>query len=159
MFDLFSRPAAILAAVLMFAAGVIPGTSQALGLGELSVESGPGEPLRLVIEVHSVSASEAETLDVSLAGRSDFADAGVEYPSLAGAIEFSLVPLDEGSYQVVITTAEAVDEASFQLLVAATWTGGREIREYTATLGASPSDAPAVTSVSVGSVEEEGEST
>ena len=143
----------------MFAAGVIPGTSQALGLGELSVESGPGEPLRLVIEVHSVSASEAETLDVSLAGRSDFADAGVEYPSLVGAIEFSLVPLDEGSYQVVITTAEAVDEASFQLLVAATWTGGREIREYTATLGASPSDAPAVTSVSVGSVEEEGEST
>ena len=143
----------------MFAAGVIPGTSQALGLGELSVESGPGEPLRLVIEVHSVSASEAETLDVSLASRSDFADAGVEYPSLAGAIEFSLVPLDEGSYQVVITTAEAVDEASFQLLVAATWTGGREIREYTATLGASPSDAPAVTSVSVGSVEEEGEST
>ena len=159
MFDLLSRPAAILAAVLLFAAGVIPGTAQALGLGELSVESGPGEPLRLVIEVHSVSASEAETLDVSLAGRPDFADAGVEYPSLAGAMEFSLVPLDEGSYQIVITTAEAVDEASFQLLVAATWTGGREIREYTATLGALPSDAPAVTSVSVGSVEEEGEST
>ena len=138
----------------MFAAGVMPGTAQALGLGELSVESGPGEPLRLVIEVHSVSASEAETLDVSLAGRSDFAAAGVEYPSLADSMEFALVPLDQGGYQVVITTAEAVDDASLGLLVAATWAGGREVREYTASLAA----APSATSVSVGSVEE-GEST
>ncbi len=155
MADLFSRPAAILAAVLLFAAGVMPGTAQALGLGELSVESGPGEPLRLVIEVTSVSASEVETLDVSLAGQSDFAAAGVEYPSLADAMEFALVPLDQGGYQVVITTAEAVDEASLRLLVAATWAGGREVREYTASLAA----APSATSVSVGSVEEEGEST
>ena len=155
MVDLFSRPAAILAAVLLFAAGVMPGTAQALGLGELSVESGPGEPLRLVIEVTSVSASEAETLDVSLAGRSDFAAAGLEYPSLADAMEFALVPLDQGGYQVVITTAEAVEDASLRLLVAATWSGGREIREYTASLAA----APSATSVSVGSVEEEGEST
>ena len=155
MVDLFSRPAAILAAVLLFAAGVMPGTAQALGLGELSVESGPGEPLRLVIEVHSVSASEAETLDVSLAGRSDFAAAGLEYPSLADAMEFALVPLDQGGYQVVITTLEAVDDASLGLLVAATWAGGREVREYTASLAA----APSATSVSVGSVEEEGEST
>ncbi len=154
MVDLFSRPAAILAAVLLFAAGVMPGTAQALGLGELSVESGPGEPLRLVIEVTSVSASEAETLDVSLAGRSDFAAAGLEYPSLADAMEFALVSLDQGGYQVVITTAEAVDEASLRLLVAATWAGGREVREYTASLAA----APSATSVSVGSVEEEGES-
>ena len=154
MFDLVSRPAAILAAVLLFAAGVMPGTAQALGLGELSVESGPGEPLRLVIEVHSVSASEAETLDVSLADRSDFAAAGVEYPSLADAMEFALVPLDQGGYQVVITTAEAVDDASLGLLVAATWAGGREVRGYTASLAA----APSATSVSVGSVEEKGES-
>ena len=155
MFDLLSRPAAFLAAVLIFATGVMPGTAQALGLGELSVESGPGEPLRLVIEVHSVSASEAETLDVSLADRSDFAAAGVEYPSLADAMEFALVPLDQGGYQVVITTVEAVDDASLGLLVAATWAGGREVREYTASLAA----APSATSVSVGSVEEEGEST
>ena len=154
MFDLFSRPAAILAAVMLFAAGVMPGTAQALGLGDLSVESGPGEPLRLVIEVHSVSASEAETLDVSLAGRSDFAAAGVAYPLLADAMEFALVPLDQGGYQVVITTEEAVDDVSLGLLVAATWAGGREVREYTASLAA----APSATSVSVGSVEEEGES-
>ena len=140
---------------MLFAAGVMPGSAQALGLGELSVESGPGEPLRLVIEVHSVSASEAETLDVSLAGRSDFAAAGVEYPSLADVMEFALVPLDQGGYQVVITTEEAVDDASLGLLVAATWAGGREVREYTASLAA----APSATSVSVGSVEEEGEST
>ena len=139
---------------MLFAAGVMPGTAQALGLGELSVESGPGEPLRLVIEVHSVSPSEAETLDVSLAGRSDFAAAGVEYPSLADAMEFALVPLDQGGYQVVITTVEAVDDASLGLLVAATWAGGREVREYTASLAA----APSATSVSVGSVEEESES-
>ncbi len=155
MFDLLSRPAAFLAAVLIFAAGVMPGTAQALGLGDLSVESGPGEPLRLVIEVHSVSASEAETLDVSLAGRSDFAVAGVEYPSLADAMEFALVPLDQGGYQVVITTQEAVDDVSLGLLVAATWAGGRVVREYTASLAA----APSATSVSVGSVEEDDEST
>ncbi len=154
MVDLLSRSAAILAAALMFAVGVIPGTAHALGLGELSVESGPGEPLRLVIEVEPVSAAEAETLDVSLAGRADFAAAGVEYPPLAGAMDFALVPLDQGGYQVVITTRDAVDDASLRLLVAATWAGGREIREYTASLDSSPPDAPAATSVSIGSAGE-----
>ena len=158
MCDHFSKSSAILVALLMFAIGGMPGTAHALDLGELSVESGPGEPLRLLVEVNSVSASEAETLEVSLAGRSDYADAGVEYPALAGTMDFELVPLDQGNYQVVITTRDAVNDASLRLLVAATWAGGREIREYTASLGASPSDAPAATSVSAGSEEEGGES-
>ena len=103
------------------------------------MESGIGEPLRLVIEVGSVPTAEAEDIDVSLASRSDFSQAGVEYPSLAARMDFALVPSDQGNYQVVITTETEVDVASLHFLVSATWSGGKAVREYTATLGASPS--------------------
>jgi pilus assembly protein FimV len=106
----------------------------ALGLGKLSVESNLGQPLRLEIQLDSVTAAEAETLDVSLASRSDFSRAGVEYPATAVLLQFELVQSPDGSYVVVITTEDALQETYLHLLVSALWSGGKAVREYTALL-------------------------
>lgn len=133
MFERHSK-SAITVAALMMVAGWIPAGVHALGLGRLEVDSNLGEPLRLVIDVNSVTAAEAESLEIALASRSDFSRAGVEYPYLAGLLNFELTPLDGGNYQVVITTQDAVNETYLHLLVSATWSGGKAVREYTALL-------------------------
>ncbi|MBX2867435.1 MAG: hypothetical protein KTR18_02080 [Acidiferrobacterales bacterium] len=112
----------------------IPQSGYALGLGKLSVESDLGEPLQLVIQLDSVSASEAETLDVTLGSRSDFTRANVEYPVLGDQLVFELVEGDDGRYQVIITTSDPVQEAYLHFLVTANWSGGKAVREYTALL-------------------------
>ncbi len=112
----------------------IPQSGYALGLGKLSVESDLGEPLQLIIQLDSVSASEAETLDVTLGSRSDFTRANVEYPELGEQLNFELVEGDDGRYQVVITTSEPVQEAYLHFLITANWSGGKAVREYTALL-------------------------
>ncbi len=112
----------------------IPQTGFALGLGKLSVDSDLGEPLQLVIELDSVSAAEAETLDVTLGSRADFTRANIEYPVLGEQLEFELVKGDNGRYQVLITTADPIQEAYIHFLVNATWSGGTAVREYTALL-------------------------
>jgi pilus assembly protein FimV len=78
-----------------------------------------------------VSEQEAESLDVSMASRSDYARAGVDYPLLAGLMSFALEQT-AGGYQVVITTEDAVDDTYLHFLVSAVWSGGKAVREYTA---------------------------
>jgi pilus assembly protein FimV len=111
-----------------------PQAGYALGLGKLSVESNLGQPLRLEIKLDSVSEAEAETLDVSLASRSDFSRAGVEYPDIASFLEFELVQGTDGEYVVLITTQNALQETYLHILVSAFWSGGKAVREYTALL-------------------------
>ena len=113
---------------------LFPMAGYALGLGKLQVDSNLGQPLRLQIELESVTAVEAETLDVSLATRSDFARAGVEYPEVANLLNFELVADPDGRYRVLITTEDAIQEAYLHFLVSALWTGGKAVREYTALL-------------------------
>jgi len=112
----------------------IPQTGFALGLGKLSVDSDLGEPLQLVIELDSVSAAEAETLDVSLGSRADFTRANIEYPALGDQLDFELVDVGGGRYLVEITTKDPIQEAYIHFLVNATWSGGTAVREYTALL-------------------------
>ena len=136
-----NRFLAAVPAVFMLVAGWSAGDAHALALGNLSVESNLGEPLRLVINVNSVSQSEAETLDVSLASRSDYARAGVEYPLRAGLLNFELLSNAGGDYQVIITTDDAVDDTYLHFLISAIWSGGKAVREYHCPAG--PASLPA----------------
>lgn len=122
----------VVLAVLLFALSPIAG--YALGLGKLQVDSGLGEPLRLQIQLESVTANEAETLDVILASRSDFARAGIDYPDLASLLNFELISDPGGRYRVLVSTEEPLQDAYLHFLVSAVWSGGKAVREYTALL-------------------------
>ena len=134
---------------------VYPQAGYALGLGKLSVESNLGQPLRLEIQLDSVTEVEAETLDVTLASRSDFSRAGVEYPPIAGLLNFELVQNPDGSYVVVITTDDALQETYLHLLVSALWSGGKAVREYTALLDPPLYSGKPASDVTVAGQEEE----
>ena len=101
-----------------------------LDLGGLMVDSSRGEPLRLILSVEAVSAAESESLVVALASRSDHVQAGVKYPLWAEDLQFERVSPGQGKHQVMITVGQPVEGSSVRLLLAATWTGGRVVREY-----------------------------
>jgi len=119
----------VLAVTMMY-----PQTGYALGLGRLSVQSNLGEPLKMQIQLESVNSIEAETLDVTLASRSDFSRAGVEYPIIAELLDFDLQQTADGRYVVDITTQDPVTDTYLHLMVSALWSGGKAVREYTALL-------------------------
>ncbi len=111
-----------------------PNIGYALSLGKLRTDSSLGEPLRLMIEMHSVTAAEAETLDVSLASRSDFSRAGVGYPDIAPLLRFELSQDSSSNYTIIITTNDPVQDTFIHLLISAFWSGGKSVKEYTALL-------------------------
>ena len=119
-----------LAASLLLA----PNFAQALSLGKLRVDSNIGQPLKLQITVDSLTEEEANTLVVSLASRSDFLRADVEYPTIAEILQFELVEEDNGNYRVIVTTQNPIEDTFLHLLISANWSGGKSVREYTALL-------------------------
>ncbi|MEA3292070.1 MAG: FimV/HubP family polar landmark protein, partial [Pseudomonadota bacterium] len=108
----------------------LPFAAQALGLGSLRVNSRIGEPLNLYIELLSASPADIKTLTVELASREDFRRIGLHYPEEAAQVRFQV----EGNRGIRITTDEPVDAAYLHFLVAASWSGGKLVREYTALL-------------------------
>ncbi len=108
-------------------------------LGPLTVHSGSGEPLRLSILLESVESSEQDSLTVSLANPSDYTAAGMDYPPSARDLQFQLVPLGSGSYQIVITTDRAIEEEVLRLLVSVMGSDSRLVRDYPVFLTSSDS--------------------
>ncbi len=114
------------------AVGVLTGTpAWSLGLGTLSVQSSLGEVLRAEIEVTSITAEEAASLQLRVASPEAFRAAGVEYnPSLPGA-RVEIVRRADGRQVVRVTGERAVLEPFMDLVLEAQWSSGRLVREYT----------------------------
>jgi pilus assembly protein FimV len=105
--------------------------AHALGLGRLSVQSALGEPLRAEIDVTSLSAEEAATLQLRVAPPDAYRAAGVEYnPALPGA-ELQLVRTPDGRAVIKVTSSRAVQEPFVDVILEMTWASGRLVREYT----------------------------
>ncbi|MBN8508366.1 MAG: hypothetical protein J0L57_07130, partial [Burkholderiales bacterium] len=105
--------------------------AHALGLGRLSVQSALGEPLRAEIDVTSLSAEEAATLQLRVAPPDAYRAAGVEYnPALPGA-ELRLVRTPDGRAVIKVTSSRAMQEPFVDVILEMTWASGRLVREYT----------------------------
>lgn len=105
--------------------------AQALGLGRLTVQSALGEPLRAEIDVTSLAAEEAGTLELRLASPDAYRAAGVEYnPVLPGA-QVQLVRKPDGRSVIRISSARAVQEPFIDVILDLNWAGGKLVREFT----------------------------
>jgi pilus assembly protein FimV len=113
-------------------AAFLPLASFALGLGKLTVRSALNEPLNAEIEITSVAEKELKGLQVGLAPRSDFDQAGVERLPFLGDIKFSVSKRADGNYFIQLLTDRQIEEPFLHLLLALEWPGGRMVREYTA---------------------------
>jgi pilus assembly protein FimV len=126
------------------------GHASALGLGRLSVQSALGDALRAEIDVTSLSAEEASSLQVRIASAETYRAAGVDYhPALAGA-RVTLARRADGRPYLRLVSERVVTEPFVDLILEMNWASGRLVREYTLLLdpprnvaqGAAPS-APA----------------
>ncbi|UUX94635.1 FimV family protein [Aquabacterium sp. J223] len=128
-----SKPAGRFALSAVAAAALWLGASGAwaLGLGRLAVQSSLGETLKAEIDVTSITAEEAGSLRVRVAPPDAYRAAGVDYNAVLGSTQVSLVRRPDGRQVLRLSSDRAVQEPFVDVILEATWSSGRLVREYT----------------------------
>ncbi len=103
----------------------------ALGLGRLNVQSALGESLKAEIEVTSMTAEEASSLRLRVAPPEAYRTAGIEYNAVLPSAQVQVVKRPDGRSFLRVTSDRAVLEPFVDVIVEATWSSGRLVREYT----------------------------
>jgi pilus assembly protein FimV len=116
---------------LLAAALAAPGTSAALGLGNLTVTSALGQPLSARIELTSASKDELDTLSARVADPSLYRQNNLAYPGALSAARVSVERDANGQPYLRIRTNTPVSEPFLDLLVEINWASGRLVRDYT----------------------------
>lgn len=114
---------AVLAAVLL-----VPALSWAAGLGTITVRSALGQPLDAEIEV--LALQPGEDIQVRLASREAYRDAGLELNSALQGARFA-VERREGRTLIRVRTSQPVNDPFFSVMVELQTPSGRLSRQYT----------------------------
>ncbi|HEY6132915.1 MAG TPA: hypothetical protein VIW70_02960, partial [Rubrivivax sp.] len=120
-----------LTSLTVAALSAIAGDAWALGLGRLNLQSALGESLRAEIDVTSMSAEEASSLNVRVASSEAYRAAGVDYNAVLPGTQASLVRRPDGRAYIRLTSDRAVLEPFVDVILEMTWASGRLVREYT----------------------------
>jgi pilus assembly protein FimV len=105
--------------------------AHALGLGRITVQSALGEALRAEIEVPEISADEASSLRVGVATAAAFKAAGLDYSAAVVGIQINLQKRADGRTFLSLSSPRPVTEPFVDLILEASWTSGRIVRDYT----------------------------
>lgn len=121
----------LIAGLAILLAFAVPRSALALGIGSISLVSGPGEPLEARIALFPSSPDWSDGLEAGLASEAVFERVGLEREPELAALRFAIRVTRDGDPFIAVTTDEplAVDFLSFILEVR--WFGGRVLREYT----------------------------
>ena len=111
----------------------LPSITNAVGLGELQVNSALNQPLAANIELVQVPASDINDIEVRIAPSEVFDEIGIERPILLTNLIFDAV-VENGQSVIKITSPSPVVEPFLNFVIEVTWPGGRFLREYTALL-------------------------
>lgn len=124
------RPLQWLMALLLLLAS---SSALALGLGQIRVLSGAGQPLLAEIPVISNQPGELENARVRLASPETFARVGLQPPAgLVRDLQFEITADAQGRAVVRVTSATPVDVPAVAFLLEVDWGQGRLVREYSA---------------------------
>ncbi len=139
--------------VLMMALS-IPGAAQALGLGDIHVDSGLNERLAAEIDIVGATALELAELKAAVANREIFQHYGAERPAFLASTTFKVAQDSHGQPVLAVRSTESFTEPVVNFLVDLNWRNGQVIRQYTLLLdppgfaaappAAAPSTAAAV---------------
>lgn len=138
------KRAIVLSLAISLALGA--GNALAVGLGQIQVKSRLNQPLVAEIPVTVDRGSDAESLVVGLASAEEFSRIGIERSQIGVPLEFVLVKGANGQSVIRVTSTEPVRAPFLDFLIAANWSTGRVLREYTVLLDP-PTTAPAVAAV------------
>lgn len=120
----------VAAAAAALIAGTTPVASWALSLGNISVSSALGEPLRAEIRLLDAQPAQIDGLRVSLASPDAFRATGLEYNPVLSGLRLEVVR-QEGRQVLRLSAERPVSDPFIDLLVVAEWPGGRIVRSYT----------------------------
>jgi len=122
------RKLAIAAVVLCLSA-----TSQvfAIGLGDIEIQSSLNAPLKAVIELTSGTKQELDELKVVIAPRDAFSKMGISRQAILDDVKFSVEQPQNGLPVILVTSRQPVREPFLDLLIEASWSKGRLLRQYT----------------------------
>ena len=109
---------------------LMPLTAQALGFGNIKLNSALNEPLDAQIELLSPSSTDLESLKVNLAPEGAFTRAGIDRPHFLSGLEFR-VEERNGNHYIQISSRKAIREPFVNFLLEFSWDNGRMLREYT----------------------------
>lgn len=120
-----------LAAALLGVGVFIPGLANALGLGEIKLNSALSEPLDAEIELVQVRELTSTEILPGLASQADFQAAGVERYQILNDLKFEVVIGDKGRSYIKVRSRKPIKEPFLNFLVEVSWPAGRLLREYT----------------------------
>ncbi|MGC3991603.1 MAG: FimV/HubP family polar landmark protein [Chthoniobacteraceae bacterium] len=120
-----------LAAALLGVGVLIPGLANALGLGEIKLNSALSEPLDAEIELVQVRELTGTEILPSLANSGDFESAGVERSQFLTDLKFEVTVNEKGKSFIRVRSTKPVKEPFLNFLVEVNWPAGRLLREYT----------------------------
>ncbi|MBZ4039854.1 ferrous iron transporter B [Lysobacter sp. 13A] len=113
------------------------GAAAALGLGQIQLKSGLGEPLLAEIPIISNDPSELERLRASLASPATFARVGLQPPDAVMADLQFVSALDaRGNPVIRVTSTQPITQPLLTFLVEVNWGQGRLVREYSTLIDA-----------------------
>jgi pilus assembly protein FimV len=103
----------------------------ALSLGRVTVLSALGEPLRAEIDVPNITAEEAASLKANAANPAAFAAAGLEYNAAMPGLQANLMRRADGRAFIRLSSDRAINDPFVDLILEASWSAGRIVRDYT----------------------------
>ena len=119
-------------AMAAFAAlSAAPLQAQALGLGRLVVQSALGEGLRAEIDITSLSAEEAASLQVRIAPPEAYRAAGIDYNAVLSGAQATLARRADGRPYLRVSSDRAVQEPFIEVILELNSPSGRLVREFT----------------------------
>ncbi|MEE4246566.1 MAG: FimV/HubP family polar landmark protein, partial [Kangiellaceae bacterium] len=115
----------VAAALIIYSIGV-----SALGLGEISLNSGLNQPLKAEIVLFSSEGMSEYEVAASLASMTEFEKAGIDYYGNLKNIRFKTVKRGD-DLVVELSSRQPIKEPFLNFLVELNWPKGRMLREYT----------------------------
>jgi len=119
-----------LASVLVSLAVISPAWVQALGLGEIQLNSFLNQPLDAQIEILSSTKGETDGLQVKLASPEAFVRSGLEFSNHLRQLKFSVITRSNGKKYIKVVTRKGFREPFLNFLLEVNWASGRILREY-----------------------------
>lgn len=120
--------------LLLMGALLSPTAPYALGLGDIRLNSALNQPFDAEIDLLSATTEELASLRVGLANAETFSRYGLERPGFLANFTFRVTRAADGRTVLRVTSAPTVTEPFVTLLVEASWSQGRLLREYTVLL-------------------------
>ena len=123
----------------------LPGAAQALGLGEIHVDSALNEPLAAEIDIVGATPEELAGLTATVASRETFLKFGADRPPFLSSATFKVAHDLRGRPVLAIRSTDSFTEPLVNLVVDLRWHNGEVIRQYSLLLD--PAGFPSATQV------------